>query len=477
MKKLINYINKNKVYFVFLLFVLCMSIFLMCFVRRDSDYFWHIKAGEYMFHNGILRKDIFSWFVSGKYWMSHEWLFEIIIFSISLIFPKIHIMIYSYIFILLLLLIITITNKKNILKNIPFSLLWISLSLILIPFIQGRPHLISFNLLAITIWILYDNFINVNSKKIYFLPVVAVLWSNLHGGSSNLVYLLSFIFIFAGLFNFNFTKIESKRICKKQITKYIVIALLCMICININIHGFKMFIYPYQNMMDKTMLNNISEWAPTNLNNFGHYAYLLFVSFILFVMLFSKSKIKFIDLLLFGFCIVLGFKSIRFWAYTYIIMSFVIFNYINKRKLDKGTISMLGIISILLLIFTISNYKMIDKQLNYKYLDNKIIDIIKDENPKRLYNMYDYGGELVYNDIKVFIDGRADLYTKYNYKDYLNISNLNDDYVKLINKYNFDYFLVSKKYPINTYLKYNDNYDIVYKNKNYVLYKNKETIN
>ena len=42
---------------------------------------------------------------------------------------------------------------------------------------------------------------------------------------------------------------------------------------------------------------------------------------------------------------------------------------------------------------------MIDKQLNYKYLDNKIIDIIKDENPKRLYNMYDYGGELVYNDI------------------------------------------------------------------------------
>ena len=194
-------------------------------------------------------------------------------------------------------------------------------------------------------------------------------------------------------------------------------------------------------------------------------------------MLFSKSKIKFIDLLLFGFCIVLGFKSIRFWAYTYIIMSFVIFNYINKRKLDKGTISMLGIISILLLIFTISNYKMIDKQLNYKYLDNKIIDIIKDENPKRLYNMYDYGGELVYNDIKVFIDGRADLYTKYNYKDYLNISNLNDDYVKLINKYNFDYFLVSKKYPINTYLKYNDNYDIVYKNKNYVLYKNKETIN
>jgi hypothetical protein len=85
--------------------------------------------------------------------------------------------------------------------------------------------------------------------------------------------------------------------------------------------------------------------------------------------------------------------------------------------------------------------------------------------------MYDYGGELIYNDIPVFIDGRADLYTKYNYKDYLNISNLNGDYVKLIEKYNFDYFLVDKDYSINTYLKYNNQYEVIYKDKKVLLYK------
>ena len=85
--------------------------------------------------------------------------------------------------------------------------------------------------------------------------------------------------------------------------------------------------------------------------------------------------------------------------------------------------------------------------------------------------MYNYGGELIYNDILVFIDGRADLYSKYNYKDYLDISTLKGNYVELIDKYNFDYFLTDRKYSIDSYLKYNDNYELIYQNKHSNIYK------
>ena len=108
-------------------------------------------------------------------------------------------------------------------------------------------------------------------------------------------------------------------------------------------------------------------------------------------------------------------------------------------------------------------------------ISKKMISIIKEEKPKRLFNMYDYGGELIYNDILVFVDGRADLYSKYNLNDYSNISTLNGDYVELINKYNFDYFLVMKKYPINTYLKYNNKYEEVLNEKNMILYRKKDS--
>ena len=303
------------------------------------------------------------------------------------------------------------------------------------------------------------------------MPLLALIWSNFHGGSSNLSYLFSFLFMFGGLFRFSFSKIGASRLSKKQFLKYLVISLLCMMFICINPHGIKMFFYPYSNMMDKLMISNISEWQPTVLSNLSHYVYYLLVVIIVFIMLFSKKKIKLIDLLLLGVSVFLGLKSIRFWPYTYIIMSYVVFYYIPERKDDKGTVQLILVLGCLLLGIFIGNFNNID--LNKKVISDEVITSIKKESPKRLYNMYDYGGELIFNNIDVFIDGRADLYSKYNYEDYLNISNLEGDYVKLIDKYDFDYFLVDKKYPIFTYLKYSNDYKVIIKDKNIYLYKKK----
>lgn len=473
MSKIKKFIYDHKLMICFFVFVLSFVFFLMIFARRESDYFWHIKAGEYMFHHGLLRKDVFSWFAFGKYWMSHEWLFEIFIYALSIIFPKYHILVYSFLFVFSLILILFLPNKRDFTKNVPFGMLWIAFSLILIAFIQGRPHLISFNLLALTIWSLYDNYKKEDSKLIYMVPFLSIIWANVHGGSSNLSYLFCFVFLFGGFFKFKFSKIEAKRISKKQFFKYLIVGILCMICININFHGFKMFTYPYENMVDDLMLNNISEWAPTNLNSISHYPYLLLVVVILFVFLFSKKKIEFMDFILFGICIFLGFKSVRFWAYTYIIMTFVIFPYIEKRKLDKGTHMMLLFISILLISISFTQRGELKKQLNGRILSQKDIDVVLEAKPERLYNMYNYGGELVYAGVPVFIDGRADLYSKYNYRDCLLISQLQGDYVELIQKYDFDYFLVDEMYPISTYLKYDSNYELIYKNKDVLFYKKK----
>ena len=462
--------NKFVIAFVFLLISVCL-VMMLRFVR-ESDYFWHIKAGEYMLSNStILKKDIFSWFMSGKYWMSHEWLFEIIIYGLSLVFTKFHGLIYSFCSLLILLLILFFTNKKNYLKNIPFSLIWITFILIFMGFIQARPHMFSFSFIALTIYFLYDLWNNQDSKKIYLLPIIAIFWSNFHGGSSNLSYLFCLIFILAGLFKFKFSKIEAKRISKKQLKKYLIVMIFCMIGVCINPHGIKMFIYPYVNILDNLMVSSISEWRPTVLSEPTHYLYFILLVVIIFVLLFSKKKIQLIDFLLIGVVVFLGLKSIRFWPYTYIVLTYVIFNYINERKYDKGTLSIIYLLGCLLCGITFINSNIILKSVDKTYIDEKMISMVKSVNPKRLYNMYDNGGELIYNDISVFVDGRADLYSGYNYEDYLNISKLQGNYVKLINKYDFDYFLVDKSWPIYVYLKYDDSYEKVYSSKNLVLYK------
>lgn len=464
--------NNKKLNIFLVLLIISISFFLLLAFSLDNDYFWHISAGKYMFNKGVLKYDVFSWYLKDKYWMSHEWLFEIIIYGLRKIFGSIHTIIYCFSTLVSLLLILFFTNKKNMIKNIPFTLIYLLLfSILSLGFIQVRPHMISNIFVALTIYFLYDLYNNKDSKKIYFLPVITIFWANIHGGSSNLSYIFCFIFLICGLFSFKYKKIESNRVSKIQLKKYLLVMFLCMISICINIHGFKMFLYPYSNMLDTTMLNNISEWRNTSLSDPYHYIYYIFLLFTLFTMLFSDKKINFIDFILFGFVSYLGLKSIRFWLYSPIIMNYIIFNYVKDRKLEKGTYMVLGTIIIFLFSIYICNIKGINT-IKYKINLNKdIINLIKKENPKRLYNMYDYGGELIYNDIDVFIDGRADLYTNYNYKDYLNISNLQGDYIKVIDKYDFDYFLVSSKYPISTYLKYSDEYDVLYKNKDILLYK------
>lgn len=463
--------KKNKIIVLLFFLIISIGLFSITFFKVDPDFLWHIKTGEYIFKNGIITNDVFSWFTYSKYWMCHEWLFEFIIYLFKFLFGNYYIFIYLSVFIILLLLILFIPNKDNLIKNIPFTLFWILLFLIIIPFIQVRPHIISFCLLGLCFYFLYDLYKNEDSKKIYFLPIISIFWANAHGGSSNLPYLLCLIFIITGLFQFKFSKIEANRISKVKIKKYFIVMILCMLSVCINIHGFKMFIYPYSNMLDTTMINNISEWQSTSLNNFTSYIYYFLLVFIIMIMLFSKKKIEFMDLILLGFFSYLGLKSIRFWFFTYIIMTYIIFDYVPKIKKDKGTEICIGIFIIFLLFGFINNFNNLFNIKYYCFLDKKVINYINKEKPERLFNMYDYGGELIYHNVPVFIDGRADLYGKYNYKDYLKIVYLNKNIDNLLDKYNFDYLIIDTSYPIYTYLNNNAMYSSVFTSKKYVIYK------
>ena len=457
-----------------ILIIYIISISLLCLInfKMEPDYLWHIKAGEYMFKNGILNHDVFSWSMNGKYWMSHEWLFEVFIYLLRIVFGKAHLFIYTFSCTATLMFTIYLTNKKNIMKNLTFSILWLSLFLLCMFFVQVRPHMLSFIFLAITIYFLYDLYKNENSKKIFFLPILSILWANVHGGSSNLPYLLCLLFIIGGLFKFKFGKIEASRLSKKQFIKYIVVMLLCMACVCINVHGFKMFIYPYQNMMDKIMIENISEWKSTSLNNLSDYLYILYVLLIVIVFLVSKKKFELIDILLFGLCVFLGLKSVRFWFYTYIIMSYVIFNYVGKYE-DDNKILNIGLICfsiVFIVCFCINVKKFINIDYSYE-LKQKDIEFIKKEQPKRLFNMYNYGGDLIYNDVKVFIDGRADLYSGELFEDYIELANLDGDFYSIMCKYGFDYYLVDKNSYLDYYLRYNDKFNLIYMNKGVKVYK------
>lgn len=118
--------NKNN-RIIFTILIISISFALMVFIKSDPDQFWHFASGKYMYtHHKILTHDIFSWYLAGKYWMSHEWLFEIILYLFYLIFFDKYLIMFGLINIFILLFIIYRTNEKDIYKNKAYSLFWLA---------------------------------------------------------------------------------------------------------------------------------------------------------------------------------------------------------------------------------------------------------------------------------------------------------------------------------------------------------------
>ena len=97
----------------------------------------------------------------------------------------------------------------------------------------------------------------------------------------------------------------------------------------------------------------------------------------------------------------------------------------------------------------------------------------------RIYNEYNVGSYLLYRDIPVFIDSRADLYTpEFNkdvniFNDFLSISNLSTSYENKFKDYGITHVLVKKNSKIRKFLNNNSNYELLYNDDNFYLYKRK----
>mgnify|MGYP004643819969 FL=1 len=451
--------------------ILLLALFSFGF---GNDYYWHVKAGEYIVRNlKIPYHDIFSWYGISKnlYWMSHEWLSEVVLYIYKYLFKGLGPILFNLSMYLLLITVLFKHNKESLEKNKIFTFGWAIVGFLIFSKVMlPRPHMISYTLLAFTVYILYDNFHNKNSKKIYFLPLISMLWANFHGGSSNLPYILCFIFLLCGLLSFKFQKIEAKKIGKNQIKKYLICGILSICAIAINPHGLKMITYPYINMGDKLMLENIMEWAGPNLNDFGDIAAFAVIGMVVITMILSKKKISFIDFAVLGSFLFLGFKSVRFVPLLYIASTYVIFNMVQEFEIKVPNVNFLVILSAIIICYGILTPKLI-RNYNKRPISSDAIQYIKDSEPKRLFNYYDYGGYLIYNDIKVFIDGRADMYSKYNFKDAVDLQDRGYDY--LINGYDFDMFIIPHNIALNIHLSNNDKYTVVYQNDNTVIYEKK----
>jgi len=241
--------NKNSLYVAILFALSIVVVILYCFSSGISgnDFWWHIKVGEYVCTNKVVpTTDIFSWIgmEKGISWTAHEWLADVIFYLIYCFLGSKGIFAFSLLLAFAMIFLLWKQVKPNASKNILVSGLFFALFAVLTSlFFYGRPHVFSYFFLFFELKILYDFWENNESKRIWFVPFISILWSNIHGGSSNLSYIICFLFLFAGIVNLNLGRIQSTRLPKRALLKLAAVFVATIAGVFVNPIGYKVFIY------------------------------------------------------------------------------------------------------------------------------------------------------------------------------------------------------------------------------------------
>jgi len=157
---------------------------------REPDLWWMYRTGDWMIDNGqVTFKDPFSYTFEGTNWINVKWLFEIIIsFLKNIGGPEMVFVLQGLVSVAVLFL---VSKTSSVLRKglkidnsqLYNSALIISSILLLITIdyrLIGRPEMSSFVMSASFIYLFVYQYKNQDSKLIFLLIPLQLLWTNLH---------------------------------------------------------------------------------------------------------------------------------------------------------------------------------------------------------------------------------------------------------------------------------------------------------
>ena len=491
--------KKNK-YFdyaaIFSIIFLCIGFTIKVL---PNDIFYTIKIGDLILKNGIDMQDHFSW-LNLPYTYPH-WLYDVFMSILYKIKGFNAIYIFDMIcFSIIGLLIYFISKKKT--KNYLFSFLITIFSIgFLSPFISARAQVISYIIFILEKYFLDKYLNNGKLKNVFILILLSILLVNVHLGTWIFFFILFLPPIVSHYITLFIKKIkkldndESFTIGKisfstnENTPKLFIVILLILFTGLLTPLRFTPYTYIFK-QLNSEALGIIQEYNNISISSCFPFFQVLFILTFLFML--TKNKIKLEDLFLTLGLILMSLVSIRSYAYLLILIFYVISNYISTIKLSTKTINQIDyifskkielitittcfFIASAFLFFINSSPNYYDKSLYpieaVKFIKNNIS--LEDA---RLFNEYEIGSYLLFNDIKVFVDSRQDLYSipfnKRSRDIVVDFTKANDPfkYEEILNYYEITHVLIYKNETLDLCLQTNDNFEEMYSDNYFILYK------
>src|SRR5690606_34234070 len=166
---------------MFAVFIILLTTFQ---ISGDDDVFWHLATGRYIVENGTVPSiDVFGYVTEGQEWMPFEWGWDVITYGLYNIGGYEAISVFrTIIFLLTFGILFIVMQRFKVSFNVSLLILGL-MAFGTIDRLTPRPHIISYLFFALLVFIITDfKYIRHNHKILYFLPLIFLIWANVHMG-------------------------------------------------------------------------------------------------------------------------------------------------------------------------------------------------------------------------------------------------------------------------------------------------------
>ncbi len=354
--RLYEKITSSKYYLlslIFIFFLILIYYFIAWpIVGYDTDLWYHLSGGRYFWENGTIAHDaFFSYITPAKSWYDYYWLFQVIIYKIfqwagyqGLVVLRCFLYFLTTLFICLFF-IRRDDNRTALLIGLSFFICYplaITFREMLV-----RPHLFSYLLIVVFLYIL-----EIKRDKIWLLPFLGVLWSNIHGIEYPVMILIIIAYLAEIYYQDYFVKNGPKT---DQKTKWLLILTIYTVFITPGVIELikTPFSISYQNALYQQLY--VAELIPIDFRSIFVFGFLplsnlivtmqhiLVIAFVIFFLIcLWKRKLRISHLILFACSVVLLIKYNRF-IFEFMLLSIPMIRYglglLNKPSENKeGTL-------------------------------------------------------------------------------------------------------------------------------------------
>lgn len=379
-------------------------------IFNDGDTSWHLAAGQWILeHRQIPRVDPFSHTMAGQPWVAHEWLCEILLAGayqaagfagiaalVTLALTMLHLIVYR-------------RAGPPIAPAVTYFT-FIGLVLVLGPFTVARPHVLVWPLMALWTSLLLDAS-DAGRPPPRWLPLLMILWVNLHG---------SFLL---GLIIYGAIATDALLSRRPGFAQWFVIGIASAAATLVNANGVETLLFPFTVSQMET-LHLIQEWRPSRIDTKPFF--FLVAAVVIGATVWNWKRTPPMRMLLLLFLLGMALLHVRHQTWFAIAAALIVPRgfaapSIEKRESLRPAISPRAAFAAAFLPALLALFLPIRPNEGASYPAGLLAAVPPELRSRPVFNEYGFGGPLILAGVRPFIDGRADMYGDAFFKEYSRI--------------------------------------------------------